>query len=491
MNIKIFIALCVVAGIAPTNSFQLTSWTRYKSALASTELPTESLSVNQHHLQDGEQFPRSWVPLASTFELDPNKPTPVSFLDQKYVVYQGEAGNWVVMDDACPHRLAPLSEGRIVPDTRNVECAYHGWVFDNEGHCQRVPQLADSAIQGALSNKRCNVKSYSLQVVKNIVFFWPWAEDPLSVIGTPEATPEYMMEAFGNNASTYTRDLPYGWDTLLENIVDVAHVPFAHHGLQGTRDDAIAINMSLPVATPWGFDFEFDDRTMKKIRKSKGYFLAPFAIHYKGDYDDGGLFNLNTVLIPTGAGRSRIIIVGGVADKPDKEEADDEVQEQKKPSLLRRLLYVLPVWVLHQFSNRFLDSDLAFLHYQEREREKRGKDVDSFFMPAPVDRPIRAIRTWVNQYAHIPKPLPASPTRRTDLFDRLNYHTVDCKHCYKALTVQIPMWKKRLTLSICFTTILNRFLLSRIAFAISVIGFGLLSKVEQSFKQGNFEHYKS
>ena len=27
-------------------------------------------------------------------------------------------------------------------------------------------------------------------------------------------------------------DLPYGWDTLLENIADPSHIPFAHHGLQ-------------------------------------------------------------------------------------------------------------------------------------------------------------------------------------------------------------------------------------------------------------------
>ena len=31
------------------------------------------------------------------------------------------------------------------------------------------------------------------------------------------------------------RDLPYGHDVLFENLLDPAHVPWAHHGVQGDR----------------------------------------------------------------------------------------------------------------------------------------------------------------------------------------------------------------------------------------------------------------
>ena len=44
-------------------------------------------------------------------------------------------------DDACPHRLAPLSEGRVDRDTNTLECAYHGWAFEPQGTCKRIPQL--------------------------------------------------------------------------------------------------------------------------------------------------------------------------------------------------------------------------------------------------------------------------------------------------------------------------------------------------------------
>jgi pheophorbide a oxygenase len=41
-----------------------------------------------------------------------------------------------------------------------------------------------------------------------------------------------MLAGVREDITTYTRDLPYGWDTLVENIIDAGHVPWAHHGLQ-------------------------------------------------------------------------------------------------------------------------------------------------------------------------------------------------------------------------------------------------------------------
>ena len=32
------------------------------------------------------------------------------------------------------------------------------------------------------------------------------------------------------------RELPYGHDVLIENLLDPAHVPFAHHGVSGGGD---------------------------------------------------------------------------------------------------------------------------------------------------------------------------------------------------------------------------------------------------------------
>ena len=190
---------------------------------------SDLLSPNQVNLEDitPSQFPRTWVPIASAFELDPTRPSALQFLGQSYVAYFNEAADrWVVYDDACPHRLAPLSEGRIDPVRKStLECSYHGWEFDADGQCQTIPQADAATVTKALSNPKCHVHSYPVHVEKRIIFFWPWKDDVLSC--PPEFSPETLVGSdAGTECDTYTRDLPYGWDVLLENIVDPSHVPF-------------------------------------------------------------------------------------------------------------------------------------------------------------------------------------------------------------------------------------------------------------------------
>ena len=179
-----------------------------------------------------EAWPRTWVPLASTYELEPDRPSPVEFLGYKYVVWRDNHDIWHVMDDACAHRLAPLSEARVDRDTNTLECAYHGWAFDGDGACMRIPQMREDLAARACKNTRASVKSYDTHVQNGVVFFWPWAEDRLLVMEDDKAQPEGMLKGVTGTPPTYTRDLPYGWDMLLENLADPAHIPFAHHGLQ-------------------------------------------------------------------------------------------------------------------------------------------------------------------------------------------------------------------------------------------------------------------
>ena len=70
-------------------------------------------------------------------------------------------------------------------------------------------------------------RSISIQQdYKNVLWFWPWSDvDCLSVVDKPETQPEWIISFVGTtNPSTYTRDLPYGWDTLIENLIAVATV---------------------------------------------------------------------------------------------------------------------------------------------------------------------------------------------------------------------------------------------------------------------------
>eukprot|EP00980_Cylindrotheca_fusiformis_P002462 scaffold584_cov132-Cylindrotheca_fusiformis.AAC.15 len=441
-------------------------------------------------------FPRTWVPIASTYELDPDRPTPVEFLGQKYAAYQDNAGTWVVVDDVCPHRLAPLSEGRVDRASGNLQCSYHGWEFNSTGNCVRVPQLTAEAESVAISSKRSCATTYPTQVEKNILWIWPWEEDVLSVIGRPGAHPEEMMKGFPDDPPTYTRDLPYGWATLVENLIDPSHVPFAHHGLQGKRTDAIPINMTIPNEKgEEGFSFEWEDRTMGMMRKGNGGFRAPFIVHYNGIFRTEARrpFRLSAICIPTKPGWSRGIILtwrtNSTADTDNgEEEGNVEVKKKrKKNSLMAKVFASLPMWLIHQLSNRFLDSDLAFLHFQEQARERRP----DYYMPAQADRCITALRKWNDKYVSrdVSHPLPP-PLPRSVMFDRWSQHTSHCKHCQAGL--QRLKKIRRSTYVVMALSVLGlQYNLARVSTLLCLGVLRLIHKVENSFRYGEFKHYEN
>lgn len=456
------------------------SWSLSSSAITSSSQKTV-VSPNKDAL-DGKKFPRTWVPLGSIYELDPDRPTPLEFLGQKYVTYRDNSEKWIVMDDACPHRLAPLSEGRFDRDAGVVQCSYHGWEFDSSGSCTRIPQMTEDSQQAAVANLKSCVAAYPACVEKNILWVWPWKEDPLSVAGNKMAHPEGFLGGVGDDPSTYTRDTPYGWDTLVENLIDPSHVPFAHHGMQGKRTDAIPINMTMltPISED-GYKFHHEDRTMGMLRGGTGEFRAPFVVSYDAEFktEPKRPFGLTVCCIPTKPGWSRAIIIQGGT----KEEREGE--KPKKKSLPTKVFSKIPVWLTHQLSSRFLDSDAAFLHFQERERPRRS----NYYMPAMADQPITALRKWIPKYTDIEEPLPPAFPRSV-IFDRWMQHTSHCKHCQAGLKT-IKKWR-RSTYAALVTSILG--FQFRIAKVSTLLCFGilrLLQKLENSMKEGEFKHYEN
>lgn len=69
---------------------------------------------------------KQWYPLAQVDDLDPATPGHFRLLGRDLVVWFDRAENsWRAFADRCPHRLAPLSEGRIDQEG-HLYCNYHG-----------------------------------------------------------------------------------------------------------------------------------------------------------------------------------------------------------------------------------------------------------------------------------------------------------------------------------------------------------------------------
>jgi hypothetical protein len=93
---------------------RLTNQNKYVTSFkASTDAPTETAALG------------AWIPLGSASCLDGLTPTQITVCGLDLVVWQskdksskkGDLGTFSAFMDACPHRLAPLSQGRVDPVT--------------------------------------------------------------------------------------------------------------------------------------------------------------------------------------------------------------------------------------------------------------------------------------------------------------------------------------------------------------------------------------
>ena len=139
-------------------------------------------------------------------------------LGEKIVFYRRLDGNPVALEDACPHRKLPLSQGRLQED--RVVCGYHGLTFDCTGACVEAPT------QRGNIPKRAVVRSYP--VVDRYRLLWIWMGDP------EKANPDdiFEIENFDNPEWGYTEGgmLPiecnYLW--VVDNLLDPSHVAWVH-----------------------------------------------------------------------------------------------------------------------------------------------------------------------------------------------------------------------------------------------------------------------
>ena len=214
---------------------------------------------------------KQWYPVAVCDVLDETKPHATQLLGVDLVVWKNGTGTWSVFEDKCPHRMAPLTEGRVESDG-TLLCAYHAWRFDGDGNCAAMPQASSAEEEARVkaNEKSCAFKRPSM-VAQGLV--WAWGESgPEAEIESAMTPPLLVPEIDGIGKSGraacggfrnhwQVRDLPYGWNAFFENAIDPAHAVVSHHTLVGSRyDDPAGFQcvVERPVTSAGGFRCAID-----------------------------------------------------------------------------------------------------------------------------------------------------------------------------------------------------------------------------------------
>ena len=401
------------------------------------EVKQEALFLEQE--EDTFQWTKQWYPVAVAEHLDSSHPHAIQLLGQDLVFWRDGQNIWRCFDDACPHRLVPLSEGRIESDG-NLLCAYHAWRFNGEGECVKIPQSKDAATEAKnCANPSSCAVAYPVKELQGLLWVWPESgkkaqrESELRkprLISELEEKSEKVIKLFW-----YGRDLPFGWDFFMENVMDPAHVPVSHHKLYGNRySDAKYYDMTRlrKLSTQEGFSFEIPPIS-STVNRTFQDFQPPCFHRIELIYPDGGKLILALYASPTRPGWCRQFSCQVLVKN----------NQGKRPPGFSILGLPIPDWLGHVFSQFFIHQDLVFLHKQEKIIAKRSSEkwLEQVYTPNPQDKMVLTFRKWLEAKAGggIPWALGCNPnlppmeTDKQKLFDVYSTHTKDCQVCQKAL----------------------------------------------------------
>lgn len=365
-------------------------------------------------------FFQHWYPISPIEDLDPERPTPIVLLGHRIVVWKPRFSNqYRVFLDRCPHRLAPLSEGRVDEKTGHLMCSYHGWQFDAQGVCTQIPQAEDADLIAKNREHYC-ATALPTQETSGLLWVWPDADSAAIAPSQPLPLSPQVDASRGFVWSSMVRDLEYDWQTLIENVVDPSHVQFAHHGVQGNRNRAKPLPIKIVESTQDWIEAKIESGLEAQITFNPPCHLE-YAIQFGGDRQVG----LVTYCIPVSPGKSRIVA-------------------QFSRNFAKRLHHWTPRWWDHiAVRNSVLDGDMILLHYQERDLQQRSQPESwktAYKLPTGADRMVIEFRRWVDQYCQGQLPwggIDSSiefPMRdRQQLIDRYHQHTILCGSCRQAL----------------------------------------------------------
>ena len=176
-----------------------------------------------------------------------SEPLKKRMLGLDFVVFRDTRGIPRCLANTCCHRGASLAAGQIKGDC--VQCPYHGWQFDGEGICRKIPSMGPEA----KIPKRARVDAYPTQERYGLVFAF------LGDLSEEERPPVMEIEEYGQEgwaATIQEFEWPIDYKRSMENGIDPAHNEFVHptHGFSGEREDYHVKPPEL-IHTEWGTGF--------------------------------------------------------------------------------------------------------------------------------------------------------------------------------------------------------------------------------------------
>jgi vanillate O-demethylase monooxygenase subunit len=241
-----------------------------------------------------------WYVAAWNHELTDGRLLARTLLDKPVLLYRGESGRVVALDNRCCHRGAKLSNGRREGD--DIRCMYHGLKFEPGGRCIQIPGQ-DNIPRGL------GVRSYPVLERDRLVWIWMGdaAADPAKILDFP-----YLRDPAWRGRPGYMH-YKANYLLIVDNLSDFAHLAFVHtRTLGGSEEYAYKSRPTAIERLEDGFRVE---------RWHMGAEAPPFhgkVVRNAGRVDRRniarmhvpGIFFMETLFSPAGAGAEKGVLDG-------------------------------------------------------------------------------------------------------------------------------------------------------------------------------------
>lgn len=167
----------------------------------------------------------------------------VTILEQDLVMYRMSNGEACALRDLCPHKLLPLSMGKV--DGDNIQCGYHGTTFSPQGICVRVPG------QKVIPKRRC-VDVFVVHEKHDIVWVW-MGDNDLADVTEVFDLPQFHDSSWKAHQGDALH-IESNYLNVVENLVDPAHVSFVHPTTLGnaqSEDVPVHVDTAAEQITAW------------------------------------------------------------------------------------------------------------------------------------------------------------------------------------------------------------------------------------------------
>lgn len=379
---------------------------------------------------EGYNWENQWYPVSFERDVLDDVPYAFSVFDRKLVLFRTRPGEYSILDDRCSHRLAPLSEGRIIPSPNSgddtvekvIECAYHGWSFKGCGGCACIPQLTD----GAKIPRRSSVRAYRYKAYLGVIWIWfgiPKDAD-VSLLPTGRILEEVGIDGVSLKMN-WSRIVPYGFEALLENVLDPHHVNWAHHGARAFFRRQYGASPPKRIVNLMG-DTGFNNGAL--------HYNAPITCVYAFPFIP--YMEVMFIVLPISRYTSRMFMI--------------EIHKPAPPlPLLQRVGWksirnkLRPIWAQHLEVCMTTDGDNILVHEVENNIEMHEEGTASWketYLPINIDSLVVELRKWLDaRRSYIPwisaayDSSVADAFTRYDMIERWDSHTKDCQICSGAL----------------------------------------------------------